>query len=138
MEALNRIDTTAAFDEAKRLGATQKGKLAAAVRTIVSSRDREAGAKVLADFEAMPLGQPKFQALNGVFELVAATSDLSLFKRGIDDILALGSAIPENFREQAMGQIYGALREVRKQKAADGLTDQVSYLDSKLPKEKGL
>jgi aminopeptidase N len=139
LEALNRVDTTAAFDEAKRLAAGPvKGRLAAATKTIISSRDKEAAAKLLADFEAMPLGQGKFQALGGVFELVASTSDLALFKRGVDDILALGAAIPENFREQAMGQIYTALREIQKEKATNGLTEQVNYLNSKLPKDKGL
>lgn len=139
LEALNRIDTTAAFDEAKRLSAgTVKGRLAAATKTIISSKDKDAAAKVLADFEAMPLGQEKFQALGGVFELVASTSDLTLFKRGIDDILALGAAIPENFREQAMGQIYGALRQLQKEKASNGLTEQAGYLDTKIPKDKGL
>jgi aminopeptidase N len=139
LEALNRIDTTAAFDEAKRLAAgSVKGKLASITRTIVSSRDREAGAKLLTDFEAMPLGQPKFQALGGVFELVASTADFALFKRGVDDILALGAAIPENFREQAMKQIYTALQEIKKEKANNGLTDHVAYLESKIPKDKGL
>jgi hypothetical protein len=86
----------------------------------------------------MSMGQPKFQAINGVFELVASTPDLGLFKRGVDDILALGAAIPENFRDQAMGQIYTALREIRKDKVENGLNEQVTYLDSKLPKDKGL
>jgi aminopeptidase N len=92
----------------------------------------------LSDFEAMPLGQPKFQALGGVFELVASTADFALFKRGVDDILALGAAIPENFREQAMKQIYTALQEIKKEKANNGLTDHVAYLESKIPKDKGL
>ncbi|RYZ30964.1 MAG: M1 family peptidase, partial [Chitinophagaceae bacterium] len=139
LEALNRIDTTVAFDEAKRFSAgSAKGKLAAVTRTIISSRDREAGAKLLTDFEAMPMGQPKFQALGGVFELIASTSDLTLFKRGVDAILALGAAIPENFREQAMTQIYTAFREMSKEKASNGLKDQAAYLDSKVPKDKGL
>jgi aminopeptidase N len=101
----------------------------------MASRDRGTALKVLTDFEAMPLGQAKFQALGGVFELVNNTSDLELFKRGIDDILALGAAIPESFREQAMGQIYAGLREIGKEKVANGLTDQAAYIESKLPKE---
>jgi hypothetical protein len=62
------------------------------------SRNRDAALKMLTDFEAMPLGQAKFQALGGVFELVESTNDLELFKRGIDNILSLGAAIPEQFR----------------------------------------
>ncbi len=136
LEALNKIDTTAGFAEAQRLSAqTVKGKLASTAKNIMSSKDKGAVTKILSDFEAMPLGQSKFQALGGVFELINSTPDLDLFKRGIDDILALGAAIPESFREQAMGQIYTGLREIQKEKKANGLTDQASYLESKLPKE---
>ncbi|HVF97812.1 MAG TPA: M1 family metallopeptidase [Flavisolibacter sp.] len=136
LDALNKVDTTAAFTAAKELSAgNTKGRLEAATKTIMSTRDKGAALKVLTDYEAMPLGQPKFQALGGVFELVAATGDLEIFKRGVDDILALGAAIPENFREQAMGQIYAGLREIQKAKKEDGLAEQVAYLDSKLPKD---
>ncbi|HVF96838.1 MAG TPA: M1 family aminopeptidase, partial [Flavisolibacter sp.] len=136
LEALNKVDTTAAFGEAQRLAAGNlKGKLASAAKNIVTSKDKGAALKMLSDFEALPLGQPKFQALGGVFELAAATSDLDLLKRGIDDILALGAAIPEGFREQAMGQIYAGLKEISAEKKASGLTDHAAYIDSKLPKE---
>ena len=136
LEALNKLDTTAAITESQRLsGQPVKGRLAAALRTVMSSRDKGASIKMLDEFEAMPLGQGKFQALNGVFELISNTTDLALFKRGVDDILALGAAIPENFREQAMGQIYKALRGIAADKKANGLADQSDYVDSKLPKE---
>jgi aminopeptidase N len=134
LEALHKIDAAAAAVEAKRLATqTVKGKLATVLK-VLSFSDKSTAAKVLSDFEAMPLGQPKFQALNEVFELVAASSDTDIFKRGVDDILALGKAIPENFREQAMKEIYNALREIQKEKKAAGLTAQVDYLESRLPK----
>jgi aminopeptidase N len=136
LEALNKIDTTAALAEATRLSAQpMKGKLASAVKNVLASRNRDAALKVLTDFEALPLGQAKFQALGGVFELVESTTDLEIFKRGIDDILALGAAIPEQFREQAMGQIYAGLREIQKEKTANGLNDQAAYIDTKIPKD---
>ena len=139
LEALNRVDTTAALNEAKRLAAgTVKGKLASATKSVISSRDKEAAAKTLTDFEAMPFGQEKFQALGDVFDLASSTTDLNIFKRSVDAIIGLGGAIPENFRDQVMTQLYAALRELRKEKADAGLTDQVNYIDSKLPKEKGL
>lgn len=136
LEALNKIDTTAALAEATRLQAQPaKGRLASALKNVMVSRNRDAALKMLTDFEAMPLGQAKFQALGGVFELVESTTDLALFKRGIDNILALGAAIPEQFREQAMGQIHAGLREIQKEKAANGLNDQAAYIDTKIPKD---
>ncbi|HYO21386.1 MAG TPA: M1 family metallopeptidase [Flavisolibacter sp.] len=136
LEALNKIDTTAALAEATRLSAQPaKGKLASALKSVLASRNRDVALKVLTDFEALPLGQAKFQALGGVFELVQNTADLELFKRGVDNILALGAAIPEQFREQAMGQIHAGLREIQKEKAANGLADQAAYVDTKIPKD---
>ena len=89
LEALNKIDTAAALTAAKGMAAQKtKGRLASTVKKIVSTSDAGAATKVLTNFEAMPLGQPKFQALGGVFELIAATRSNSLLKRGVDDILA--------------------------------------------------
>jgi aminopeptidase N len=135
LEALYKLDSTAAMTEVKRLSAAPaKGRLASVLKTLTLSGDREAAVKLLSDFEAMPLGQPKFQALEGVFELVTATNDLELFKRGVDDILALGNALPEDFREQVMKQLVTALREVQKEKREAGLGSQADYIDTKLPK----
>lgn len=136
LEALYRLDSATAVKESKRLaGGVAKGKLAGVLKSISLSSDKTAAAKVLSDFEAMPLGQPKFQALEGVFELIGTTTDTELFRRGVDDILALGTALPESFREQVMKQLYKALRDVQKEKQSAGLATQVEYLESKLPKE---
>jgi aminopeptidase N len=135
LEALSRIDSAAAMNEAKRLAATKtKGKLAAAVRSVTISGDRPAALKLLNDFGAMPLGPEKFQALNEVFELVQATNDLELFRRGTDAILALGNALPEQYREQAMKELTNELRKVQKEKREAGQAAQADYLDTKLPK----
>lgn len=136
LEALDKADSTQGLSAAKQLSTGDvNGRLEMAVKSVMSSRDRGTALKVLADYEAMPLGQPKFQALQGVFDLVASTSDQEIFKRGVDDILALGAALPENFRDQVMTQLYTGLREIRKDKVESGLTAQVAYLDSKLPKD---
>jgi aminopeptidase N len=135
LEALYRLDSAAAASEAKRLaGQPAKGKLANVLKSINLLGDKTAAVKVLSDFEAMPLGQPKFQALNEVFELVSSTPDLDLFKRGVDDILGLVNALPEAYREQASKQVTSALRGIQKEKTAKGLTSHVDYIDSKLPK----
>ncbi len=139
LEALNRIDTTTAFDAAKTMSKGKvKGRLEMATKNIMNARDKGTALKALTDYEAMPFGQAKFQALNGVFELVSTTSDFEIFKRGIDDIMGVEAILPEALRGQVMPQIYKALNEVQKGKVEDGLTDQVNYLAGKLPKdEKG-
>lgn len=135
LEALQKIDTAAGSAEAKRLSAQPaKGRLRSVLSAINMASNKPAALKLLTDFEAMPLGQAKFQAIDGVFELIASTADLDIFKRGVDAVLALGAAIPESFREQAMKQLYGAISEIGKEKKASGLADQAAYAESKLPK----
>jgi aminopeptidase N len=135
LEALYRIDSAAAVTEASRqANMNPKGKLATAIKSIILSGDRTAALKLLSDFEAMPLGQPKFQALNDVFELIAATNDPEIFRRGVDDILALGNALPEAFRDQAMKELTNSLRQIQKEKREAGLAAQAEYLETKLPK----
>lgn len=136
LDALNKIDTTAAFDAAKTLSkGAVKGRLEMVTKNIMSSKDKGTALKMLTDYEALPLGQAKFQALSGVFQLVTGTPDLELFKRGIDDILAVGALLPEAARAQVMPQLYEGLRQVQKEKAANGLTEQVDYINTKLPKD---
>lgn len=134
LEALSKIDSAGAASEAKRLSAAPaKGKLASMIKKLATPID---GNKVLADFEALPMGQNKFNALESVFDLLESTSSLDLFKRAVDDILQLEKDIPEAFREQATEQLNAALREIQKQKAAAGLKDQADYIESKLPRPK--
>jgi aminopeptidase N len=93
--------------------------------------------KLLSDFEAMPLGQPKFNKLNDIFDFMSSTTQNELFKRAVDDILKLEADLPEAFRAQATEQLNAALRQLQKEKSDAGLKEQADYIDSKLPKPKG-
>ncbi len=138
LEALNRIDTTTAYKEVQRLSAMPaKGKLETVIKTITSSKDVGAGDKLIQDFVDLPFGQEKFQALQGLFEFMAATSNTSQFKKGVDAIITLMGQIPEQFKEQINPALTEALRELQKEKRSGGLTEMADYIDTKLPKEKG-
>ena len=135
LEALSRIDSAAASAEAKRLSTTtSKGKLNNIIKKLANPVD---GNKLLSDFEATPMGQQKFNMINDVFELMSNTTSNEIFKRAVDDILQLQKDIPEAFRDQATEQLNNALREIQKDKAANGLKEQADYVESKLPKPKG-
>lgn len=135
LEALYKIDTTAAKNEAKRLSAfPAKGKLEQVIQQIINPVNAE---KLLSDFEAAPMGQSKFQMINDVFNFLESTTSTDLFKRGVDDILNLEKDIPEAFRQQATEQLNNALRQLQNEKAAGGLKEQADYIESKLPKPKG-
>ena len=135
LEALSKIDSASASSEAKRLSAKPaKGKLDNVIKKLANPLS---GEKLLSDFEAMPLGQPKFNKLNDIFDFMANTSSNELFKRAVDDILKLETDLPEAFRAQATEQLNAALRQVQKEKVDAGLKEQADYIDSKLPKPKG-
>jgi aminopeptidase N len=134
LEALSKIDSAGAASEAKRLSATPaKGKLDNVIKKLANP---VSGDKLLSDFEAMPLGQPKFSKLNDIFDFMSSTSSNELFKRAVDDILKLENDLPEAFRAQATEQLNNALRQLQKEKADAGLKEQADYIDSKLPKPK--
>ncbi|MBD0331412.1 MAG: M1 family metallopeptidase [Chitinophagaceae bacterium] len=133
LEALYKIDSTAAVTEAKRLSATAvKGRLASIIKKIAVPVN---GNKLLSDFEKLPVGQQKFMALEGVFDFLEMTNSVELFKRGVDDILQLEKDIPEAFREQATAQLNAALREVQNRKADNAQKDMADYIESKLGKK---
>jgi aminopeptidase N len=134
LEALARIDSAAASNEAKRLSAfPAKGKLDNMIKKLANPVN---GDKLLADFESTPMGQKKFAMLNDVFEFISSTSSNELFIRGVNDILQLEKDIPEAFKTQATEQLNNALREIQKDKAEAGLKEQADYIDGKLPKTK--
>lgn len=134
LEALYRIDSSDAISDAKRLSAKPaKGRLE---RVIQSITNPVSGEQLLSEFEALPLGQPKFNKLNDVFDFMSNTSSNQLFKRGVDDILKLENDLPEAFRAQATEQLNNALRQLQKQKAEAGFKEQADYIESKLPKAK--
>lgn len=134
LEALSKIDSAGASNEAKRLASQPaKGKLANIIKKLATPVN---GDKLLSDFEAMPLGQAKFNMLNEIFEFMQNTSSNELFKRAVDDILKLEKEIPEGFRAQIMEQLNNALKQIQNEKAAGGLKEQADYIDSKLPKPK--
>jgi aminopeptidase N len=135
LEALNKIDTAAAFMEASRLSKMpSKGKLAGSIKAVMSSKS---GSDVVKDFINLPFGQSKFQALDGLFEFLETTNSIDDLKRGVDAIIAFESQLPESLRDQVVPALNNALKEIQKEKAANGQKDQADYIESKLSKEKG-
>lgn len=136
LEALSKIDSLGAVSEAQRLSAIPaKGKLASTIKKVLAGGDVASGTKLVADFEAMPMGQEKFQALQGVFELIESTSSLDVLKKAVDAIMKLQTQIPEAFRDQVNTQLNAGLKEIAGEKAKTGLKDQAEYIESKLPKD---
>lgn len=137
LEALGQVDSIAAYNEAKSLAKTKpKGKLGSAVtKSIIQYGDESAADIILSGFEALPLGQAKFEALQPLAEFLGKVKSMETFKRGIDDIDAFHTAIPEAYRGQVTPFIEGMLTNIQKAKAASGLKEQADYVSTKLKKE---
>ena len=137
LEALAKIDSVAAFSEAKRL-MTQpaKGKLGSAITKILIKYGDETSAEViLKNFEDMPLSQGKFEAIRPLADFLGKVKSATTFKRGVDDILNLVAQVPESFRDQVAGFVEGLLRNVQKQKTANGQSELAEYIESTLSKK---
>ncbi len=134
LEALGKIDSTTAFTEAKRLSAQKtKGKLASAVTTsVIKYGDESAADMILQNFEAMPLGQAKFEALQPLSEFLGKLASFDVFKRGVDAIDAFHLQIPEAYRSQVTPFIEGLLKNIQKAKKDKGQTQLADYAGTKI------
>ncbi len=137
LTALGMIDSAAAFSEAQRLMKTDlKGSLAAAVSaTLIQYGDESSADVILANFEALPLGQEKFEALQPLAQFLGKVASPDVFKRGVDAIQKFHLAIPEAYRSNLTPFIEGMLKTLQKTKTAAGLADQAAYIDTALSKK---
>jgi len=137
LEALAKIDSAAALNAAKRLSAQPaKGTLQSAITKVLIQYGDEASADViLKNFEDMPLGQAKFEAIRPMIQFITKVNNAATFKRGVDDMLNLVSEVPESFRDQVAGFMETMLRNVQKTKQAQGQTELANYIETKLSKK---
>ena len=137
LDALGKIDSIAAFNEAKRLSTMPaKGKLSASItKSLIKYGDESNANVIFKNFEDMPLSQAKFDQLQPLSQFLIKANSLDVFKRGVDDIIAFEMAIPESFRGQVSPFINGLLKSVQKAKDAKGQKEMSDYITSKLPKD---
>lgn len=146
LTALQKTDAPAAAVLVKKLADTpMKGVLQEVVMAeIFKSGDESMADKIIGGFAKMPLGQAKFQALNGMATYLAAIKSTDKIKWGVDEIVKFRDAIPENFKNQTDPFINGMVlkglltkkSKDAKQNAGDAaLQELVTYIKSKLPEE---
>ena len=136
LDALSEIDSAAALNDAKRLSAQPaKGKLSSVITAVmIKSGDESSADAILSNFEKMPLSQQKFNLLQQMGDFLGKTKNMSIVKKGVDDIVAFRDAIPEAFKGQTDPFINGILlKGLATKKKEAGLQDQADYILSKLP-----
>ena len=136
LEALGKLDSAAAYSEAKRLSKTKvKGKLASVItNSMIKYGDESSAGLVLSNFEEMPLSQQKFEAIKPLVDMMNRTKSMETFTRGVDDIIKFNGQVPEAFRGQVTTFIEGLLKDLQKNKEAAGQTEQAKYVADKLTK----
>jgi aminopeptidase N len=137
LEALGKIDTAAAFSEAKALAKTTlKGKLASVVTsTLIRFGDESSAETILSNFEQMPLSQQKFESIRPLIDFLSATKSMETLKRGVDDIIKFNGEVPEQFRDQVTPFIEGLLKQVQQAKTDAGQKEMADYIGAKLAKK---
>jgi aminopeptidase N len=135
LEALYEVDSVSAKAEAKRLS-TQPAKKKLPFTIAYVAFDESSSDSILAQFETMPVSQNKFNMLQSVSDVIENTKSMNTFKRGIDDVVKLRDAIPQNLRNQTDPIINGVLlKGVAARKKEAGRMEQFNYIISKLPAE---
>jgi aminopeptidase N len=137
LQALAKIDSISALNEAKRLvQSPAKGALASGItRTMISYGDESSSEIILKNFEEMPLSQQKFDAVQPLTQFLVRVKNMATFKRGVDDITEFVKAMPENIRSQVSGFVENLLRGVQKAKSANGEKEAADYIENKLSKK---
>ena len=133
LEALYAVDSVSARAEARRLS-TQPTKKKLPYTIAYVTFDESSSDSILTKFERMPMSQEKFNMLQSVSDVIENTKNMNTFKRGIDDVVKLRDAIPQNFRSQTDPIINGVLlKGVAARKKEAGRMEEFNYIISKLP-----
>ncbi len=107
------------------------------MKVIIQSGDETFSETILANFESLPLGQAKFEALQPLAEFLSRVKSTTSFKRGVDGMIAFQAAIPQAYQEQVAPLFSGMLSSIQKTKLAAGLKEHADYIETKLKDKKG-
>jgi aminopeptidase N len=135
LEALAKVDTTAAFTAAQQLSRqSAKGRLSTALSAIFAVYGDESSFDFIANnFDKMPLSQEKFNAIQPFSALLAKIKDPVKVKKGVDLIINFRDAVPQSVRSQTDQFINNfILHRLASQKETAGLKEQADYIKSKI------
>ncbi len=136
------VDEAAAVAEVKKIKSQPaKGRLSAALMSILVNNGAEEDFDIVAsNFDAMALGQEKFEALQPFAQYLSKVNDTDKFKKGIDMITDFRESIPSAYKTQVSAFINnmilsGVVSEKKKQLTgvnASAAKQQLEYVQSKM------
>ena len=134
LDAISKIDSTLAYNEAKKLAQQPaKGELANAItKTMILFGDESSAEMILKNFESMPVSQEKLEALQPMAQFLVKTSSQETLQRGVNAIIDLKDQIPAAYKEQIAPIMDTILRNIQKAKVSAGQKEQADYIEKKL------
>ena len=137
--ALRKVDSTMAYQEAKRLAqASAKGKLATAISEIMTLfHDESAADLILTNYKELAFGQQKLDNFATILQFLAGVQSTEIFKKGVDILIQFRDQVPDNYKDQLLPYIEGSMANLQKAKAMRGQKEQADYLLQKLSSKKG-
>lgn len=135
LEALSKIDSTAALEWAKRLSnETAKGRLDASINNIlVASGNEEVFDRLVIKFNELELSNEKFMLMQQLGEMLGKMKSNERLKKGIMIIATFRDEIPSSIKDQTdpyiNGMIFGQLLVKLKM---SGNQEMVKFLEEKL------
>jgi len=117
LEGLEKLDSTKAYEMAKKYSADAKGTLGAVVNKTLVHYGTEADFDFIAKrYNDAPLSQEKIAETMDFCIFLAKLNDTNKVKKGIEDVIKFRNAIPEQYRDFTDPSIKQALSKVAKAK----------------------
>ncbi|MEP6750363.1 MAG: M1 family metallopeptidase [Bacteroidota bacterium] len=135
LQALSKIDSTAAETEAKKLSAQPaRGALK---YTLYAYTDESKFDSLAADFTNAEISNVKFFSLLPAFaNFLVRVKNTTTFKKGVDAIVNFRDTQAEQFKFFTDPLINNTLKETADKEIANGFKGQSDYILSKLPADK--
>lgn len=136
LDALATLDGATAFTIAQGMQKDAKGRLLTSVtNTFIRFGDESVYDFVSGKYADMPVGQAKFRATPQFAEFLAKVTDVTKFKKGVDQIVLFREQVPQSAHGITDPVINKALQELADKKQAAGATEMSDYVKKNLPKK---
>lgn len=143
LHALNDMDNTMAYTEAKRLSATKvKGKLAEAICNIFAVNSKEEDLDYVLDwYNDLPLGQAKVESANAITHYAIQLTRTESVKKAVDALVAFRDDTPPAYQKYIFPFVNNILlpaivnqKTISKNGAEDSaaLQEQIDYINTKI------
>ncbi len=142
LEAITVVDSAMAMSEVRKLRSAPVNKKISKIVTkiLIESANEDDFDMIGSNFDKLPFGQEKFEALLSFAKFVGKVNDLEKFKKGINMIASFRDAIPEAYQGNTTPYINNiVLGGIANQKSAllkgsnnsASIQSQLDYLKSK-------